>query len=274
MSARARWRAGARVLVALASVLALAGCRAAIESGLPEAQANEVLVALDRHGIHAVKETEQGGAGAGSYRVLVASDEVAEALAVLRAEELPRTPEPGLHELFGAPSLVPTATEERARLTAALGGELARSIESIDGVLDARVHLALPDASELPLDAPPPRPRASVLVRHRAAGEHGRPPYDELAIQRLVAGAIQGMELTDVAVVGVASSDTPPERASLTSLGPIAVARGSAPTLRLVLGVLLGTNVVLALLLVFALLRRRRAAVMADAEGMAPPRGN
>src|SRR5690606_28919827 len=115
------------------------------------------------------------GASSGGYRVLVASDEVAAALSVLRAEELPRAPEPGLHDVFGRASLVPTATEERARLTAALGGELARSVESIDGVLDARVHVALPDASELPLDVAPPRPRASVLVRHRPAPDRAGP---------------------------------------------------------------------------------------------------
>lgn len=267
---RARRRLSRASVLALTLALGLAGCRAAIESGLPEAQANEVLVALDRQGIHGVKELEPG-ASSSSYRVLVASDEVAAALAVLRAEELPRAPDPGLHEVFGGASLVPTATEERARLTAALGGELARSIESIDGVLDARVHVALPDASELPLDAPPPRPRASVLVRHRAAPDREAP--DEAAIRRLVAGAIQGMALEDVAVVAVAAREAPPARAALASLGPIAVARGSIGMLRALLGTLLGTNVVLALLLVFVLVRRRRAAVVGAAPESPGARG-
>ncbi|AKF07597.1 hypothetical protein [Sandaracinus amylolyticus] len=249
----------ARLCFALAALLA--GCRAEIERGLPEAQANEVLVALDEHGIHAVKEPERGE---GSFAILVSGDDVASALAVLRAEELPRAPDPGLHDLFGTASLVPTATEERARLTAALGGELARTIEAIDGVLDARVHVALPDASELPLDAPPPRPRASVLIRHRGA----RAPYDDAAIQRLVAGAIQGMDPGDVAVVGVAAPEpATPAGAHLASLGPIAVARGSIGTLKLVLGVLLGTNGVLALLLALAVVRHRRAARTHDAGG-------
>lgn len=249
-------RAGGRAALAgaaLAALAAVAGCQATIESGLAEEQANEVLVALDRHGIHGARASEPGAPGGARFSVAVASDDVARALAVLRAEDLPRRPEPGLAETFGEGSLVPTATEERARLAAALGGELARSIESIDGVLDARVHVALPEGGVLLLDAPPPRARASVLVRYR--GE--RAPYDEAAIRRLVAGAVSGLAAEDVEIVGVAAAPPPESGPSLASVGPIAVARGSSGTLRVILGALLGTNVVLAGLLV-ALARRRR----------------
>lgn len=249
MSARAR----AAVVIALA--IGACGCQAAIESGLPEAQANRVLVALDQHGIHGVKEPERAAGERATYSVVVAPEDVAAALAVLRAEDLPSEPEPGLQEMFGEGSLVPTATEERARLTAALGGELARSIEAIDGVLDARVHVALADRSDVLLDDAPDRPRAAVLIRHRGA----QPPYSDDAIRRLVAGAIQGMDPADVAIVGVAAPELVPSAPHLTSIGPIAVSRGSATTLKLILGSMLATNLLLAMGLVLALLRRRRA---------------
>nr|MDQ3031444.1 hypothetical protein [Myxococcota bacterium] len=71
---------------------------------------------------------------------------------------------------------------------------------------------------------------------------------------------IQGLALEDVAIVGVAATAAPSGAPHLASVGPIAVARGSAPTLKLVLGVLLGTNAVLATLLALFVLRRRRAA--------------
>jgi type III secretion protein J len=257
-----------RFVIALGVALAIGGCRAAIESGLPEGEANRALVALDRHGIHAVKEAEAAAGDEPTYTVLVAGEDVAAALEVLHAEDVPSRPEPGLHEVFGEGSLVPTATEERARLTAALGGELARTIEAIDGVLDARVHVALPDDGGRLLDDAPSRPRASVLVRWR--GEHQ--PYDDAAIRQLVAGAIQGMEAADVAIVGVRAPEAAESTTHLTSIGPIAVARGSATALKATFGTLLGTNVVLAIALAMVFARRRRAAEKQDSakEGGTP----
>jgi len=231
----------------------LGGCQSTIESGLTESDANRALVALDQHGIHGTKETDPGAGEEATYSVLVGPDEVAAALAVLRAEDLPSRTEPGIQEVFGAGSLVPTATEERARLAAALGGELARSVESIEGVLDARVHVALPDTAVLPLDAPPPRPRASVLVRYR-----GEPP-DERAVQRLVAGAVQGMDEGDVAVVQVRAPEAAVARTHVTRVLGISVASGSAFRLRALLGGLLGALSLLTVLLVVVFVRARRA---------------
>ena len=56
-----------RALLAIALVLELAGCQAAIESGLDEAQANRVIVALDERGIHAAKEPDARSGRAPTY---------------------------------------------------------------------------------------------------------------------------------------------------------------------------------------------------------------
>lgn len=243
-------------MVALLALAALAGCSAALETGLTEEQANRVVVALDSQGIGATKEREEGASEEARFRVQVAPDDVARSLGVLRAQGLPQAPEPGLQETFGQGGLVPTATEERARYTAALGGELARSIESIDGVLDARVHVALPEPRDFALDEAPARARASVLIRYRA----GARPYDERAVKGLVAGAVQGMAPEDVAVVGVPTPRaSPPGEAALVHVGPISVTRGTAPALKLVLGVAFGLHILLAVALVLLALRRRRA---------------
>ncbi len=230
------------------------GCQSTLESGLPEAQANEIVVALDRHGIHAQKETDRAPGSTNTFSVTVASDDMAAALTILDAEHLPRHATRGLSEMFDEASLVPTHTEESARLRAALAGELARSIQSIDGVLTARVHIALADTEARLLDQPQIEPRASVLIRHRGQ----TPPYDEEAIKRLVAGAVSGMETSAVAIVGVPSGELPMNPARLVSIGPIAVARSSAPGLKLALGALLGTNLVLAILLAITIKRRPR----------------
>lgn len=259
-----------RVVALVAAVwLVASGCQAELERGLDEAQANAVLVALDEQGIGATKAAEVGAGDEPSFVVSVAPDDVAAALAVLRAEGLPRRDDPGL-ELFDEGSLVPTQTEERARMTAAISGELARSIEAIDGVLDARVHLALPRSEGFALDAPRPRARASVLVRHRGA----TPPYDEAAVRRLVAGAVEDLAMDDVAVIGVPAAPAGSGERQLSQVGPFSVSRGSATGLKVALGTLLGSNVLLALGLALAFARSarlRREAQPDDKSAPAPP---
>jgi type III secretion protein J len=251
MSARGRIAASVALVCAAAHV---SGCESTIATGLDETQANAVVVALDERGIGAGKESVGSGDDA-TYDVRVASDDVARALSALRAVELPQAHEPGIAEVFGEGGLVPTATEERARYVAAMGGELARSIEAIDGVLDARVHLALPEERDFALDEARPRPRASVLIKHRP----GRAPYDAREVAALVAGAVPEMLPSDVAIVGVAAPASRRDAASLVRIGPIAVSRGTAPILKTVLGASLGMHALLAGVLIALSLRRRRA---------------
>ncbi len=225
--------------------------------GVPEAEANRVVAALDQAGIAAQKNADEGtGTGAPTFRVGVGPDEVARAVTVLNASGLPHREQAGFAEAYGQASLVQTASEERARAAQAVAGEIARTIQRIDGVLDARVHVALPDARDAPLDeASIPHPSASVLVRYAGA----RAPYEDDALRRLVAGAVHGMRVEDVAVVGMSRPIAPAStEARLAWIGPIAVARGSLPTLRLVLGVSIGLNVVLAGGLILFGTRRRR----------------
>lgn len=238
--------------------LALCACaEVAVVQNVSESEANRVVATLDQAGIAARKEADEGSSSSGTtFRVTVGADEVPRAVAVLNAHALPRHEEPGFQETYGQPSLVQTASEERARAAQAIAGELARTIESIDGVLDARVHIALADTRELPLEGtPPPRSSASVLVRYIGA----RPPYDEESLRRLVAGAAPGLRSEDVTIVGL-SRPLPPiaSQARLTWVGPIAVARGSAGTLKLVLVALITLNIALAAALVLTTLRRRR----------------
>ena len=256
----ARTRAGF-LSAAAALALLLVGCEAAVESGLEEAEANAIVVALHEAQIGGRKEPDPTGDD--RFQVIVPSDDVGAALERMREEGLPHPASPGLGEMFGQGGLVPTATEERARYVAALGGELASSIEAMAGVLDARVHVALPDSRRLALDDERPRPRASVLVRYRGT----RPAYEDAAVRALVAGAVQDMQLEDVAVVGVPVEIREASRGErLVSVGPITVTRGSARALKGVLGGALALHLVLAALLVWLVTRRRRMPIAAPAE--------
>lgn len=234
----------------------LAACQTAIVDNLGEAQANDVVLALDERGIASQKSRAEGS---DAFRVLVGNDDVSLALRTLREEELPAHDEAGLASVFEEPGLVPTATEERARLMAALSGDVARSIESIDGVVRARVHIALPDPRNVVLDAEPPRPRASVLIKHRDA----RAPYDIASIRALVAGAVEGLRPDDITVVGTRAHASVPSRAAFVNIGPIAVSRGSAMAFKVAFGLAIAINIALAGLLIAVLLRRRTAGATA-----------
>jgi type III secretion protein J len=248
-------------LCAAFAVVTLTGCETVIEESLSEEQANAVVVALDEQGIGATKARSEGGASGATYRIAVGNDDVSRALSVLRSAELPRALDPGLATVFGEPGLVPTATEERARYTAALGGDISRSIESIDGILDARVHIALPDTRDLALDEEAPHPRASVMIKYRGA----QAPYDVQAVRSLVAGAVQGLRVEDVAVVGVAAHALGPQRASLVHVGPVAVSRGSAMAFKAILGTALALDVILAAVLILLIMRKRASSADTDA---------
>lgn len=234
-------------------VVVLAGCDAVVENALTESQADEVVVALHTRGIGATKRAAEGVSNEGKYNVIVGSGDVGEALSVLHAAGLPRQIDPGLNDVFGTSGLVPTATEERARFLAALSGELSSTIERIDGVLDARVHLAIPDKRALLLDEAPSTPKASVLVKHRSGTVNAE------TIQRLVAGAVEDMAPDDVAVVSVPTKVTPVASAGLVRVGPVSVTRGSERVLKAILvGIAVGFMFVGGLLS-WMLQRSRRA---------------
>lgn len=249
--------------LALPLALALSGCGAELASELDEGQADEVVLALDEAGIGARKEPS-AAAARGRFRVSVSRDELAPALGVLRDRQLPRERPPGFAELFADRGLVPSASDERARYAAATAGELARSLESIDGVDRARVHLGLVDRAARALDSPAPRARASVLLEHRPDLA-----LDDGAVRALVAGAVPELSAEDVAVVRAPLRARRPHEPRLVTLGPITVTRGTASALKLLLGASLALHLAFALALA---LTQRRASRASEIESRAPSR--
>jgi type III secretion protein J len=218
--------------LALAAVAAVvAGCTSLghdeLLHGLDEAQANEVVVALDEVGIAARSAREEGPEG--PFTVSVAGGDAARARRVLAERELPRLRPQGFGEIFGKSSMVPTPTEEHARYLHALAGELARSVEAIDGVVEARVHLGLPQADPL-RPGEPAAPRGAVLVKCRASSCDAIRAL-EPGIRSLVAGAADRLEASAVAVViapvsAPAAAPQEPRRGRSPAVAGLAVALG------------------------------------------------
>jgi len=235
-------------LAALALTLAIAGCTTAILHGLEEGAANETSAALERAGIAAEKTASDGAGAAPTFSVRVPRADAGRALELLRAQGLPRERRHGFAEIYGQPSLIPTPSEERARYLAALGGEIEKTLETVDGVASARVHLVLEEADPLALDATPRRTaRASVLLKTRA----GKPALPEADIQRLVAGAAPGLEPASVAVVITPAPEVAGAgEARLASLGPLRVSAGTRPILVAAITAVVAVLAALALLLI------------------------
>jgi type III secretion protein J len=176
--------------------LVLLGCRTQVQHGLDERQANEIQAALTGRGLPARKVLEQ--AKKPSWAIEVESEAASEATRVLSELGLPRPRLEGITEVFGKGSLVPSATEERALLIQALSGELARTLEAVDGVLSARVHVVLPGAHR---PGQPPTPaKASAYLRLRA-GASARLGLEREALRALVAGAVEGLSPEAVTLV-------------------------------------------------------------------------
>jgi type III secretion protein J len=190
--------------------------------------------------------------------VRVGRDDAGRALELLRSLGLPRSRRSGLAEMYDQPSLVPSATEERARFLEALGNDIERTLETVEGVVSARVHIAPGESDPLAIDAKPRVPgQASVLLKTAASGPV---VIKEADIQRLVAGAVPGLAPTAVAVVMTPAPQwSGAGESSMIALGPIRMTRGSRVVLVGAFAALLGLVALLAMVLLFT--ARRLAAV-------------
>jgi type III secretion protein J len=177
-------------------VLVFAGCRAQIQHGLDERDANEVVSALVAHGFDAKKVAEKGKKP--TYAVELDDDHATDALRVLTELKLPRPARTTTKDLASQTSLVETPATERMRQMEAQEGDLEQMLEGMDGVESASVELVVPA---------PPRPgqpavssKAAVLVRARPEALE-RLTAQRGGLQSLIAGAVDGLKADDVAVV-------------------------------------------------------------------------
>ncbi|GMV19980.1 MAG: hypothetical protein HS104_12980 [Polyangiaceae bacterium] len=249
-------------------LFAVAGCAVPIVNGADEADANRVVVALEENGIAADKEADP--ATEGRFRVLVARDDASGAAQVLKQESLPPPATKGVLEALGEGGLVPSRSAEHAKLVAGTAGDLERSLRAIDGVLSARVHLAVP--AKTPFEGENKETAtASVLIRHRGSAA----PVAAKDVQHLVAGAVSGLAADKVSVVltPAPAAQRPAER-ELSRLGPVTVTRASLTPLRLGVAAAALINLLLigVLLALWAKLRRAHATLDAERAAANSPR--
>lgn len=136
---------------------------------------------------------------AGGSSILVPADQVHETRMKMSSSELPSSTKVG-YGVLDSQGLTTSEFGQRVGFQRAMEGELARTIESLDAVDTAVVHLALPAEQVFARDTD--KPSASVLVR--TAGAERLSEDQVRAVVNLVASGIEGM--TPEAVT-VADSD-------------------------------------------------------------------
>ena len=137
----------------------------------------------------------------GTGAVTVDEDDYSRARMLLASQGLPKAAPGGYAILDQLPMGVSRAVEGE-RLRQARESELSRSIQEIDAVAEARVHLATPEASVFVRDKA--EPSASVIVKLNA----GRSLSDAQvqSIVNLVASSVPGMKPDSVTIVDQAGA--------------------------------------------------------------------
>lgn len=188
------------ILFAACLAFLLAGCARQLETGLTEDDAQQIVVLLRENGISATTEldpNQKKGEATWVVNVRGESDTVVRAWKILNENGLPREKVKGFDEVFASSGMIPTAAEEKARLLSAIDGELTRTLQSLPGVVDARVQVVLPDNSPLVDRSQQPPSTASALIQF-----HGdEPPLKEIEVKNLMAKSVPGLTPENVAVV-------------------------------------------------------------------------
>jgi type III secretion protein J len=170
-----------------AACLALAGCgRAVLYANLGEQQANEVEAVLLAAHVDADKQLAENKKG---WSVTVAKSDFPQAMQLLKSAGLPAEPFESMGEVFKKEGFVSSPTEERARYLFAMSQELSHTLEEIDGVVAARVHIALPEND--PLAEGKKSASASVVIIEQPGAKLRERETD---IKAIVTDGVEGLD--------------------------------------------------------------------------------
>lgn len=181
-------------------VIMLSSCMSELHHDLSENEANEMIHLLQTDGITAVKSIDQDAENR-KWMVRVRRSQLDLATECLIRSGVPRVDHPTFDDMFTDSGLIPTSMQENARFVNALAGEISATLQRIDGVIEARVLLVVPDLNPQYHDLysnQATRPSASVLLKTDVANI---PSITDSDICRLVAASVQNLEPERVIVV-------------------------------------------------------------------------
>jgi flagellar M-ring protein FliF len=158
-----------------------------IATGVDPAQTGKMTAALDTKGIK--WKLVNNGTG-----IAVDSGQTAGARVALAEQGLPQSGQAGF-ELFDKQKLGASNLQQQVTYQRALEGELAQTIEQVQGVTSAQVNLVLPE--EQLFSDQNSQSKASVLL---SSGGTPIDPNSVRGIAQLVAGGVKGLQLQNVSI--------------------------------------------------------------------------
>ena len=210
-----------KLLLALLAVLPIAALVAAylwlsqppyrvLFPPLSDQSGGEVIAALEQMNI-GYRLSDVNGA------IEVRADHLYSARFQLAARGLPKPDAQGYERAESGPTFGLSQFQEQLRYQHALETELVRSIQTLDAVAAARVHLALPKVSPFLRDPPPVT--AAVLVQFKP--QQSLTNEQVAAIQHMVAASVPRLKPADVSVLD-------PQGQLLGVVTPVTETRGTA----------------------------------------------
>jgi type III secretion protein J len=238
-------------------LLCATACRERIQHGLDERQANELQTVLIERGLDARKVPEAGKKP--SWAIEVVEEQASDAVRILAELGLPRPASEQGCDVFGGGGLVRSPVEEQLCRVRVMERELEKTLQTVEGVLLARVHLVVP---------PPPRPghqtvpsKASAMLRV-APGHAEQVKSSREMLRALVAGGVEGLSAEAVSLM-----------VDEVSTRVVVATQGGSPQVRLrvLLAVLSLAVTGLSAALILLTLRLRHYRARAAAKPATPP---
>ncbi|MGN8495176.1 flagellar basal-body MS-ring/collar protein FliF [Helicobacter pylori] len=128
--------------------------------------------------------------------ILVPKDKVYEERITLASQGIPKTSKVGF-EIFDTKDFGATDFDQNIKLVRAIEGELSRTIESLNPILKANVHIAIPKDSVFVAKEVPPS--ASVMLKLKP--DMKLSPTQILGIKNLIAAAVPKLTIENVKIV-------------------------------------------------------------------------
>ncbi|HSI32797.1 MAG TPA: hypothetical protein VK986_04340 [Tepidisphaeraceae bacterium] len=293
-----RARAGAHAVALLLCLAVGAGCDNSQELTRTdsEKEANKILVELARHGVNGATKVPVKAERKTAFGIKVPPGELNRAREVLVAVDLPRATHGGYKAMAEQGGLIPTKSEERAKLTFAISEELANTFETYDRVVAARVHVVIPEKDPLRREAAKAGATATVMIKYTglpadppadgaaappAGTATARPtdpfadsPVKALDVQQIVARSVEGLETTNVFVtfnrtVPMAAAPEGGTAATGSTGSGTGSTGGDRTLLMQVLGVAAGFGLLSIFLIVLLVREKRRQRLAAAVEAPA-----
>ncbi|GAA9189127.1 flagellar basal-body MS-ring/collar protein FliF [Helicobacter pylori] len=128
--------------------------------------------------------------------ILIPKDKVYEERITLASQGIPKTSKVGF-EIFDTKDFGATDFDQNIKLVRAIEGELSRTIESLNPILKANVHIAIPKDSVFVAKEVPPS--ASVMLKLKP--DMKLSPTQILGIKNLIAAAVPKLTTENVKIV-------------------------------------------------------------------------